>query len=142
MRNIQEEAYNRVAHVVMIDDDKDDLTLTKSSFQKSVFPFKFTGFSAAENLFSEIENGGVDDIDILLIDLNMPVMGGLDTLKTFRQRFKTDNIKIFMFSSSKSNIDRKECVNAGADGYLFKPSGTYETQRFVNTISLASEFWV
>ena len=131
----------KVAHVVMVDDDKEDLFLTKASFQQAKFPFKFTGLEGEDALFSYIEDNGIEDIDILL-DLNMPVTSGLEALKKLREIPDVEKTKIFMFSTSSSHVDRNECVDAGADGYLFKPSGSDEVKRFVNTISLASNFWV
>jgi len=132
----------KVAHVVMVDDDKEDLFLTKASFQQAKFPFKFTGLEGANALFNYIDDNGIEDIDILLLDLNMPITGGLEALKKLREVPEIEKIKIFMFSTSSSHVDRNECVDAGADGYLFKPSGSEEVKRFVNTISLASNFWV
>lgn len=132
----------KTAHVLMVDDDSDDLFLTKASFQKAKHPFKFTGVNSAAALFDILEQDGIANIDIILLDLNMPDMDGLEALKTLLQRPNIEAVKIFMFSSSSSHKDRDKCVEAGAEGYLYKPSGADEVKRFVNTISLASNFWI
>ena len=126
----------------MVDDDPDDLFLTKTSFQKADYPFKFTGLKSAEALFKHVEQNGLKDVDIILLDLNMPNLGGLDALKTLRQNPGIQDLKVFIFSTSKNNNDRDQCIEAGADGYLYKPSRADEVKRFVNTVSLASNFWV
>lgn len=142
MGSTETKEFKRTAHVVMVDDDKDDLFLTKTSFQKAQYPFKFTGLDGAEALFKYVSDNGIDDIDIILLDLNMPVVGGLEALKKLRTLPEIENVKIFMFSTSASHEHRDQCVQAGADGYLYKPSRAEDVNRFVNTISLASNFWV
>lgn len=132
----------RIAHIVMVDDDKDDVFLTKKSFEKADYPFKFTGLSGAQKLFDFIETEGLDDIDIILLDLNMPVIGGLEALKKLRALPEIETVKIFMFSSSSRHEDRNQCVEAGADGYLYKPSQADDVKRSVNTICLASNVWI
>jgi len=131
-----------IAKILMVDDDTDDLFLTKLSFEKSKFPFKFTGLKSADALFEYVEKTGIADVDILLLDLNMPGIGGLEALKDLRKNPEFEKIKVFMFSSSSSVEDRDLCVEAGADGYLFKPSDAQQVTRFVNTVALASDFWV
>ena len=130
------------AHILIVDDDEQDLFLTKSNFEKSEFPFKFTGLESADALFNYIETNGIDDVDILLLDLNMPETNGLDALKKLRTHPEINTVKSFIYSASSSHEDRTQCVNAGADGYLFKPASAHDVKRFVNTVALASDFWV
>lgn len=132
----------QAVHIVMVDDDEEDLFLTKLGFENSEFAFKFTGLDSADALFNYIDVNGIDHIDILLLDLNMPETDGLDALKQLQQKPEIKNIKSFVYSTSKDQEDLNQCVQAGADGYLFKPSTAQEQIRFVNTIALASEFWV
>lgn len=58
--------------------------------------------------------------DIILLDLNMKGMSGLDTLKTLRHEGISSRILIFTVSDARSDIDAM--VDAGADGYLLKDS--------------------
>jgi len=132
----------QVSHILMVDDDKEDLFLTKLSFEKSEFPFKFTGLESADALFDYIENNGMKDIDVLLLDLNMPETDGLDALKKLQEHPEIKDIRSFIYSTSSNTEDKSQCVNAGADGYLCKPSSAHDVKRFVNTVALASDFWV
>lgn len=58
--------------------------------------------------------------DIILLDLNMKGMSGLDTLKALRHEGISACILIFTVSDARSDIDAM--VDAGADGYLLKDS--------------------
>ena len=132
----------RSVHIIMVDDDHEDLFFTKLSFEQSKFPFKFTGLESADALFNYIDVNGIEDIDILLLDLNMPNTDGLGALKKLQEHPDVKKVKSFIYSTSSNHENRDQCVNAGADGYLYKPSSADEVKRFVNTVALASEFWV
>jgi CheY-like chemotaxis protein len=61
--------------------------------------------------------------DVILLDLNMPVMDGFGFLKAFRQlRIPgKEHVKIFIVSSSDDPGDRQKAKDLGADYYLTKP---------------------
>jgi len=56
--------------------------------------------------------------DIVLLDLNMPVMDGIDTLRELRQRKLTP--RVLMLTISLDDSDLLDAIRAGADGYLLK----------------------
>ena len=121
--------------IVMVDDDQDDLFLTEISFRKADFPVEFLGLDSAQDLFNHIKDKGIGSIDVLLLDLNMPVMGGLETLEMLQDYPHFDDLNVYMFSTSSSKHDRKACLGAGAKGYLYKPSGLSSMTKFVEVIS-------
>lgn len=56
--------------------------------------------------------------DVLLLDLRMPDMGGLDILRKLREQ--GNNIPIAMLTTSNEESDLVECLQSGAQGYLLK----------------------
>ena len=58
--------------------------------------------------------------DLMLIDVNMPVMSGVDTVKEIRSMPKSDHCYIIMLTISKNDEDLLGAIAAGADGYLLK----------------------
>jgi len=58
--------------------------------------------------------------DLMLIDVNMPVMSGVDTVKEIRSMPKSDQCNIIMLTISKNDEDLLGAIAAGADGYLLK----------------------
>ena len=60
--------------------------------------------------------------DVVLLDVNMPEMGGVETVKRLRQEHNGKNIHILMLTISKNDEDLMGAITAGADGYLLKNS--------------------
>lgn len=126
---------SRAVRIVMVDDDQDDLFLTGVCFRQAPFPVEFTPLVGASKLFDYIRDNGIGAIDVLLLDLNMPITNGVDALKILQSYPHFDELNVFMFSTSSSEADRQESLAAGAKGYLRKPSGLGQMKMFVEAIS-------
>lgn len=59
--------------------------------------------------------------DIILLDLNMPRMNGLEFLSSIRQHKDLKNISVFIMTTSASTYDRLEAEKLGISGYIIKP---------------------
>ena len=58
--------------------------------------------------------------DVVLMDVQMPGMDGLETTKAIRQRW-SDGPKIIAMTAAAFKSDREMCLEAGMDGYIRKP---------------------
>jgi len=58
--------------------------------------------------------------DVLLLDVNMPGMGGVDVVRALRRMPEDEQCRILMLTISKSEQDLLGAIEAGADGYLLK----------------------
>lgn len=61
------------------------------------------------------------DIDLVLLDMMMPVMNGYETLKAIRSDRRTKGMPVIALTAKAMAEDRQECIEAGADDYLSKP---------------------
>src|SRR5690606_26538238 len=61
------------------------------------------------------------DIDLVLMDIMMPVMNGYDCMKKIRQNQKFTNLPIIALTAKAMKEDRDLCIASGANDYISKP---------------------
>ena len=59
--------------------------------------------------------------DVILLDLNMPKMNGIEFLKTIRAERKFQDLKVFIMTTSSEFSDRSTAEELGISGYIIKP---------------------
>jgi two-component system alkaline phosphatase synthesis response regulator PhoP len=59
--------------------------------------------------------------DLLLLDINMPEVTGIDLLEFLRMRADLKDIPVVMLSSETTDVQVDEAMNLGADAFVFKP---------------------
>lgn len=122
------------SRIVMVDDDQDDLFLTKRSFSKAPFPVDFVGLRTGQELYDYIKFHGIGSMDILLLDINMPIVSGYDILAELRRYPHFGEIKVVMFSTSRRIDERKKALKMGAKDFVVKPSSQQEIDAFLGRI--------
>lgn len=75
--------------------------------------------------------GQHNDIDLVLMDWNMPCINGIDCLRQIRANPVTANLAVVMVSSEALKERIVEAIQAGATGYLIKP---FEQERFAEVV--------
>lgn len=90
------------------------------------------GVDALKKLSSET-------IDLILCDINMPVMDGLKLVSLVRGNQNFKDIPIIMVTTEGAEEDRKRAIAIGANAYLPKPIQTQELIKMVNTYLAGSK---
>jgi len=75
----------------------------------------------AENAQSLLERVKQDAIDLVLLDIEMPVISGLDALKTLREHYSAAQLPIIMVTAKSQSDDIVKALDLGANDYLSKP---------------------
>ncbi|MBC8496579.1 MAG: response regulator [Chloroflexi bacterium] len=71
--------------------------------------------------------------DLMLIDINMPIVSGMELLKYVRSRSDFDDVPVVMLSSEVADASVNEATELGADEYLFKPVTIEDLEDKINT---------
>lgn len=127
-------AKRQFLNIVMVDDDQDDLFLTKRYFEKSDYDLNFLGLQSAQALFDHIKYEGIGSVHVLLLDLNMPRMGGRQIMQELKSYPGVDDVNMFIFSTSSREEDEKVCIEEGAKGYFAKPSNANQAKGFIEEL--------
>ena len=72
----------------------------------------------AENGKVAIEMLNTEKFDIILMDINMPIMDGFEAIRIIRSTVEFKDYKIIAITA---NDDKRKCLEAGADSYIAKP---------------------
>jgi len=84
---------------------------------------KSKGFEvvAAENGLDAIEKLGTNSINLVLSDLNMPYMDGIELVKALRADPGLSQMPVIMVTTEADPEEREKAITAGANGYMVKP---------------------
>jgi len=121
--------------VVMVDDDPDDIFITKALAKRSALPINFQGFESGSALFEYIQDSGVQSIDVILLDINMPEQSGFDIVSKLRESIDNDEMTIVMFSTSEGLNEKKRAFELGGNGFVVKPRTTEEEKAFFKVLA-------
>ncbi|HTC85401.1 MAG TPA: EAL domain-containing response regulator [Candidatus Acidoferrum sp.] len=101
-----------------IDDDQTNLDLLAQVFARAGFS-RFTGFSEPRAAVDAINDG---DVDLILLDLDMPDLSGLEVLSAIQdRRDRAGYLPVIILTAEHSSEMRREALSGGATDYLTKP---------------------
>ncbi len=75
----------------------------------------------AENGLDALEKLGTHNINLILTDLNMPYMDGMEFIRTLRADPNLASIPVLMVTTENDNAERQKAFNSGVNGYVVKP---------------------
>ena len=107
--------------IIVVDDEQDCQLLFKQQFRKEIKNNQvqlYFAFSAEEALHY-LEDQLTDYIPIIVADINMPGMNGLEMLKIIKANFP--NFKVFMVTAYDDENNYFTALRYGADAYMTKP---------------------
>ena len=84
---------------------------------------KSRGYSVvfAENGLDALQKLGADTVNLVMTDLNMPYMDGMEFIKTLRADPDLSEMPILMVTTENDEEERKKAYSNGANGYIVKP---------------------
>lgn len=126
--------------ILLIEDNADDEQLTLRAMRKSDVPniirVARDGAQAIDALFGP----GVTRLpDLILLDLKLPKVSGLEVLQRIRTGEKTRNLPIVVLTSSDEERDILESYNLGANSYIRKP---VDYDEFIEAVRQLGLYWL
>jgi two-component system response regulator len=126
--------------ILLIEDNLSDAEMTIRALRKGNIANKILhledGFEAIEFLFGT-EN--IPTPKVILLDLKMPRINGIEVLQKIKSDERTKNIPVVILTSSNENPDIKICYTLGVNAYVVKP---VEVEKFNKAVHDLGLFWI
>lgn len=124
--------------IILAEDNIADVELTKIAFRELELPLEVVHVFDGQQLIDRLRSEPLDEVALVLLDLNMPRMGGLDVLKVMYQDEELRRLPVVVFTSSSHQTDIYSCYEYGANAYVSKP---IDINDFHKTIAAIASFW-
>jgi CheY-like chemotaxis protein len=115
--------------ILVVDDDKTTRKLL-SLYLKA----KGYEIVTAENGLDALEKLGVENINLVVSDMNMPYMDGIELTKNIRADENLKNLPVIMVTTEADDEEKKKAHDAGVDDYLVKPANAEQISDSVKKI--------
>jgi two-component system response regulator len=132
---------NGGADILLVEDNPADVELTLRAFSTNRLSNKIhvarDGVEALEFLFGD--EGAASQLCVVLLDVKMPRMDGLEVLRRMRADSRTRHVPVVMMTSSSEESDRVSSYDLGANSYIVKP---VDFANFTEAVRVIGTYWL
>ncbi len=132
--------------ILLVEDRAEDAELAMMALQENnlINTIKWVkdGQQALDYLFAENEYEGRDSSNrpkLMLLDLKMPKVGGIEVLKEVRNNTITKTMPVVVLTTSKEERDSIEAYNYGVNSYIIKP---VDFDNFIKSVKEIGFYWM
>jgi len=134
-RNIVQQG---IKPVLLVEDDTVDAMAVKKAFKYLRIKNNLVTVTNGEEALEHLRNKDNPRPQVILLDLNMPKMGGVEFMKIAKADDQLKGIPVVILTTSKAEQDRVETFNLGAAGYIMKPMNHDD---FIDMMGKIHQYW-
>jgi CheY-like chemotaxis protein len=124
--------------ILLVEDDTVDAMAVKKAFEHLRIKNKLAIVTNGEEALEYLRNENNPKPQIILLDLNMPKMGGVEFMKIAKADDQLKRIPVVILTTSKAEQDRVITFHLGAAGYIMKPM---EHEDFIEMMDKIHQYW-
>lgn len=113
-----------VINILLVEDDTLDVMDARRTLDRMNILYKMQVARNGEEALAflrEVKTGGFERPDIILLDINMPKMNGIEMLTQMRKMEEWKETKVFVITTSDEREDKEMARKLGVSGYIVKP---------------------
>jgi CheY-like chemotaxis protein len=122
--------------ILVVEDDRVDAMTVKRSLKELNITNHVEIAGNGEEALAYLRNPQREKPCIILLDLNMPRMSGIEFLRIIKQNEAFKWIPVVILTTSRDDQDKIESFNLGVAGYMIKPVDYWQFVEVVKTINL------
>jgi len=124
--------------ILLIEDDLIDRMTVERALKEIRVTNRLDFMGNGEEALDFLRDPTNEKPGIILLDLNMPKMNGIDFLKIAKQDPALKRIPVIVLTTSKDERDRVDSFNLGVAGYMIKP---VDYMQFVEVVKAIDLYW-
>ncbi len=124
--------------ILLVEDDQVDRMTVKRAVRKLKIGNKLQTADNGEVALEHLENNRDNLPCIILLDINMPRMNGIEFLKIIKQDDDFKSIPVIILTTSEEEKDRYESFNLSIAGYVVKP---VDFDAFIQVMDVIQKYW-
>jgi two-component system, chemotaxis family, response regulator Rcp1 len=133
----------RIAEILLVDDNEDDVFLTREAFDAASLRVNLhhvdNGEKCLQYLRKEGPYAGVPGPDLILLDMNMPVMDGHQVLSEIVKDDRLRHLPVVVLTTSYEAADIQKMYGLRCSSYITKP---VDFDKFVKSIGQLAGYWL
>ena len=118
---------NKNGEIIFVEDDLDDQEVFQQAYQDLGIPNRLVMFSDAQKAY-EYFNNTKKDLFLIISDINMPIMNGIEVLETLKTDIDFKKIPIVVFTTSSGHREKLLCDGYGVE-LITKPNRVAEFKK-------------
>ena len=122
--------------ILLVEDDKVDAMTVKRALREINVTNQLTTVNDGEQALEYLRNSDNERPAIILLDLNMPKMNGIELLKHMKADSELRSIPVIVLTTSKADQDRLESFSLSVAGYMLKPVDYIQFVEVMRTINI------
>ncbi|MGE3172778.1 MAG: response regulator [Planctomycetota bacterium] len=123
--------------ILMVDDNETDRMIAQRCYQRTGIPNEFRTLESGSALLThldEVAAGRAPAPAVILLDINMPGLGGFEVLERLRARPRPDDFVVVMLTNSDDPRDGERARQGGADRLMVKPMRVDQYTEFFQSL--------
>jgi CheY-like chemotaxis protein len=116
--------------VMLVEDDSIDALTVEKSLNELKVKNELVHMTSCEEALEYLKNGSNNKPCVILLDLNLPGINGVEFLKILKANGLLKNIPVVILAASQEEKDIVETFNLGVAGYIFKPANCEKFNEF------------
>ena len=132
-------APEKLLNILLVEDDEVDVMNVRRAFQKNHITNPLFVATNGVDALEQLRGGKIPrDRRIVLLDLNMPQMNGIEFLREIRRDPELNLMPVVVLTTSNDERDRIEAYNLNVAGYLLKP---VTFSNFCEVMAALNKYW-
>ncbi len=135
--------HKKTIHILLVEDNEGDILLIKEAFEEAKIVIDMSvvnnGQAALDFLYKKKPHQEVESPDLMLLDVNLPILNGHEVLKHVKSDEELKSLPIIMLTTSSSPKDIESAYANHVNSYITKPINVND---FLEVVSRIEKFWI